>query len=80
MSRLRSLSSAAWEAMDTELFVLLPEMFPFPPPVFETATATSYSRLCLNRENIHGQAGVVSHEQRFEAIIHYNSRPSSFNE
>lgn len=32
-----------WEAMDTKLFVLLPEMFPF--PLFETATATSYSRL-----------------------------------
>lgn len=31
------------EAMDTKLFVLLPEMFPF--PLFETATATSYSRL-----------------------------------
>lgn len=30
-------------AMDTKLFVLLPEMFPF--PLFETATATSYSRL-----------------------------------
>lgn len=31
-----------WEVMDTKLFVLLPEMFPF--PLFETATATSYSR------------------------------------
>lgn len=32
-----------WEAMDTKLFVLLPEMFPL--PLFETTTATSYSRL-----------------------------------
>lgn len=37
-----------WEAMDTKLFVLLPEMFPF--PLFETATATSYSRLWSRSE------------------------------
>lgn len=37
-----------WEAMDTKLFVLLPEMFPF--PLFESATATSYSRLWSSSE------------------------------
>lgn len=34
----------------------------------------------LNRENIHAQAAVVSHEQWFEVIIRRNGRPSSFNE
>lgn len=69
-----------WEAMDTKLFVLLPEMFPFPrlkPP--QRRHIPDYEAR-LNRENIHAQTGVVSHEQRFEAIIAYNSQPSSFNE
>lgn len=38
--------------MDTDVFILLPEMFPF--PLFETTTATSYSRLwslCGQREH-----------------------------
>lgn len=60
--------------MDTKVFVLRPEMFPFlclKPP--QRRHAPDYEA-CLHRENIHAQTGVVSFEQWFEVIIHYNSQ------